>query len=285
MQKILIQLDTDSICSSFDRVVAVDAGVDQLLSYANINVDNVEALVHGAIFTRSPENLHNTAIFIGGSDVNAGEELLKKVSKTFFGPMQVSVLLDSNGSNTTAAAAVVSASRHLDLGNVDALILGGTGPVGRRCAQILASQGARVRVASRSLLKAQEACQKIKQLVEGSKVCPYESTEEGIAAAVDGVELIIAAGAAGVQFLTADEWQAIDTLKVAIDLNAVPPLGLEGIDAIDKGVQKGNVVCYGAVGVGGLKIKTHKEAIKQLFTSNTFTLKTTEIYKIASQFA
>src|SRR5579871_3658634 len=87
MKKILIQLDTDPRPSSFDRVVAVDAGVDELFSYGGITPETVEPLVHGAIFTRGPKDLKSTAIFIGGSQVPAGEELLRRVSAVFFGPM------------------------------------------------------------------------------------------------------------------------------------------------------------------------------------------------------
>ena len=114
MKKILLQLDTDPQPSVFDRVVAVDAGVDELFSYGGVNAENVTGLVHGMMFTRSPQDLKHTAIFIGGSDVVAGESLLAKVQSLFFGPIRVSVLLDSHGSNTTAAAAVRAAGRTRD---------------------------------------------------------------------------------------------------------------------------------------------------------------------------
>src|SRR5256885_16696589 len=76
------------------------------MSYGGVTADAVRDLVHGAIFTRGPKDLHHTAIFIGGTDMAAGERLLGAVRKAFFGPMRVSVMLDSNGSNTTAVAAV-----------------------------------------------------------------------------------------------------------------------------------------------------------------------------------
>ena len=75
-RKILIQLDSDRLPSVFDRVVAVDAGVDELFSYGGVKPEQVRDLVHGAIFTRGPKDLKNTALFIGGSDVTAGERLL-----------------------------------------------------------------------------------------------------------------------------------------------------------------------------------------------------------------
>src|SRR5580700_2571891 len=132
MRRILVHFDTDPLPSVFDRVVAIDAGVDALFSYGAIEPANAESLVHGAIFTRGPADLKNTAIFIGGSRVDEGEQLLDKVCASFFGPMRVSIMMDSNGSNTTAAAAVLAAKKHVDLSGRLALVLGGTGPVGQR---------------------------------------------------------------------------------------------------------------------------------------------------------
>src|SRR5918993_3788295 len=106
VRKLLLQLDSSPHASVFDRVVAFDGGADEVLSYGGVTETVVRDLVHGAIFTRGPKDLHNTAIFIGGTDMAAGEQLLDAVQRTFFGPMRVSVMLDSNGSNTTAVAAV-----------------------------------------------------------------------------------------------------------------------------------------------------------------------------------
>src|SRR5207253_5906402 len=99
--KILVQLDSDPHPSVFDAVVATDSGVDRLLQYGGVEPADVRDLVHGAIFTRGPQDLKNTAVFVGGSNVAAGEELLAQVTGAFFGPMRVSVLLDANGANTT----------------------------------------------------------------------------------------------------------------------------------------------------------------------------------------
>src|SRR5947207_5452620 len=159
--KILIQLDPDSHPSAFDAVVAIDSGVDQLLQYGGVEPGEVRGLVHGAIFTRGPQDLASTAIFIGGSDVAAGEELLAQVTAAFFGPMRVSVLLDPSGANTTAAAAVLAAARHVELQGATAVVLAGTGPVGQRAARLLASGGAQVRVVSRSLDRAAAVCREL----------------------------------------------------------------------------------------------------------------------------
>ena len=122
--KILVQLDTDPQPSVFDGVVAVDAGVEHLFRHGGVTPANVRDLVYGALFTRGLPDLSATALFIGGSNVAAGEAVLEKVTKTFFGPFRVSVLFDANGANTTAAAAVMAAlqSHGGSLGGLNAAI-------------------------------------------------------------------------------------------------------------------------------------------------------------------
>jgi len=262
-------------------VVAVDSDVEQLFSYGDVTPENVTGLVHGAMFTRGPDDLKNTAIFIGGSNVSAGEELLAKVQSVFFGPMRVSVLMDSNGSNTTAAAAVLAAAKHLDLNSTTALILAGTGPVGQRAAQIISRLGGSVRIASRAKDRAEATCEAVRTQVEGASVAAVEtSSPESTLAAADGAELIIATGAAGIQLLSAEQRASLNSLKVVIDLNAVPPAGLEGVEVFDKAVERNGVICYGAIGVGGTKMKIHKAAVRKLFTANDLVLDTDAIFEI-----
>ena len=139
VKRVLIQLDCDPQPSSFDAIVAVDAGVDVLLRYGGVTADTVEPLVHGAMFTRGGADLAGTAIFVGGSDVAAAEAVADRVRRTFFGPVRVGVLVDPNGANTTASAAVVAAARHLSFATAPrCLVLGGSGPVGQRVARLLA---------------------------------------------------------------------------------------------------------------------------------------------------
>ena len=282
-KKILIQLDTDAQASVFDRVVAVDAGTDFLFTHAGVTPAQVQGLVHGAIFTRGPKDLMSTAVFVGGSDVAAGEALLAEVRKSLipqFG-LSVSVMLDSNGSNTTAAAAVRAASKHLDLSKARALVLGGTGPVGQRVARLLARQGAHVRIGSRGLDRAQAVCAAIKARhpeADLEAIATGSSTDGP--KALEGRDLVIAAGAAGAVLLPARLRSQAKSLRVAIDLNAVPPVGIEGVDLGDKGALKDGVICYGALGVGGTKMKIHKLAIAKLFEANNHVLDAEEIYDL-----
>jgi hypothetical protein len=284
-RKILIQLDSDLHPSVFDRVVAVDAGADEVFSYGGVRPEQVRDLVHGAIFTRGPKDLKSTALFIGGSDVAAGERLLAEALKHMipaFG-LRVSVLLDANGANTTAAAAVRAAARHLDLKATHALVLGGTGPVGQRVALLLARQGADVRVGSRQQARSVTTCASIRDKVAEGRLEPVAAgTPAEVRAALEGRSLVIAAGAAGATLLPRSARAA--GLRVAIDLNAVPPLGIEGIEVTDKGKERDGVIGYGAVGVGDTKMKVHKAAVARLFESNDLVLDAEQVYAIAQAF-
>ena len=284
---ILIQLDSDQLPSVFDRVVAIDAGADEVFSYGGVRVEQVRDLVHGAIFTRGPKDLKRTAFFIGGSDVAAGERLLAEVGRHIlpqFG-LRVSVLLDANGANTTAAAAVRAAARHLDLRQAPALVLGGTGPVGQRVARLLAREGASVRVGSRQRARAENVAEAIRAKVPGSGVeAAATGTVEELRAALRGRTLVIAAGAAGAVLLPRAARATCPDLKVVIDLNAVPPLGIEGIEVMDKGAERDGVVAYGAVGVGDTKMKIHKAAVARLFERNDQVMDAEEVYALAASF-
>ncbi len=282
-RKILLQLDSDPHPSVFDRVVAIDAGVDELFSYGNVQPEQVAGLVHGAIFTRGPKDLKRTAIFIGGSNVETGEILLAKAVAAMlpaFG-LRVSVLLDANGANTTAAAAVRVAAKHLSLACTKAIVLGGTGPVGQRVALLLARQGAEVRLASRQLPRAKAACDAILRKVPEAKLEPVAITGESeLGPALDGRTLAIAAGAAGVVLLPKSARLACSTLQLVIDLNAVPPLGIEGVEVTDSGTQRDNVLAYGAIGVGSTKMKLHRAAVARLFESNDQVMDAEEVYAL-----
>ncbi len=281
--RILIQIDPDPQASVFDAVVAVDAGVEHLLQYGRVSPEQVQGLVHGAIFTRGPQDLKSTAIFVGGSDVAAAEELLKRVLKSFFGPMRVSVMMDASGANTTAAAAVLAAGRRVPLRDTTAVVLAATGPVGQRVVRLLAREGARVRVGSRTLPRAERVCDQVRERIGGAVLEPVATAPESLSAVLDGASLVISAGAAGATLLPADAWQACSTLRVAIDLNAVPPLGIAGVEATDKAVVRGEVTCYGAIGVGGTKMKIHSAAIARLFQSNSQVFDAEEVYAIGRE--
>lgn len=282
---ILIQLDTDPQPSVFDAVVAIDAGVDQLLRHGQVRPETVRDLVHGALFTRGPADLHRTALFIGGSDVEAGEEVLDAVKATFFAGFRVSVLFDANGCNTTAAAAALAVVRSVEgdagtFAGTSVAVLGATGPVGQRVARLLARLGGNVSVGSRKLERAKVTADRLTSLT-GQPIRPFATADpEALRAGLEGQQAVVAAGAAGVTLLPASMRRGLPDLRVAVDLNAVPPLGIDGIDATDKGAERDGVRSWGALGVGGTKMKIHKQAIRALFTSNATVLDAEEVLEI-----
>jgi hypothetical protein len=284
-RKILIQLDSDAQPSVFDRVVAIDAGADEVFSYGAVRPEQVRDLVHGAIFTRGPKDLKSTAIFIGGSDASAGERLLEEVRRHLlpqFG-LCVSVMLDANGANTTAAAAVRAAVRHLQLQGAPSLVLGGTGPVGQRVVRLLARQGAEVRIGSRQRARAEKVCEAIRARVAHARVEPVATgTSKELQSALQGRILVIVAGTAGAVLLPRSDRATCPTLKLLIDLNAVPPLGIEEVEVTDKEKERDGITCYGAIGVGETKMKIHKAAIAKLFESNDQIMDAEVVYSLAT---
>ena len=267
--RILIQLDTDPQPSVFDAVVAVDSGVDRLLRHGRVSPENVRDLVYGAIFTRGPKDLANTAIFVGGSDVAAGDALLAAVQATFFGPTRVSVMMDANGANTTAAAAVLAVLRHIDAAASTVTVLGATGPVGQRVVRLLAGEGVAVRVGSRSEVRAAGVCDSVRTMVPEARLSAHATaTPADTAVAMSGAAAVVSAGAIGVTLLPGEVLRASDALRVAVDLNAVPPLGIDGIEATDTAANRDGILGYGALGVGGDKMKIHKAAVDRLFAAN-----------------
>jgi methylenetetrahydrofolate/methylenetetrahydromethanopterin dehydrogenase (NADP+) len=284
MRKLLLQLDSSRLPSVFDQVVAYDAGADQIMSYGGVTEPDVRDLILGCLFTRGPKDLHNTAVWIGGSNMAAGEQLLALAVDSMFAPFKVSIMLDSNGSNTTAVAAVVKVEQAVgDVKGRRVVILGGTGPVGQRAAGLLAKAGARVTLTSRK----PEQGEKSRQFVNARFDVQVESATVAEPAQVprvlDGVDILLNAGAAGIQMVSKAGWTAVKALKVAVDLNAVPPLGIEGVDLNDAGVVKNGVSVFGAFGIGNFKTKLHKACIARLFERNDLVLDAETIADVARE--
>jgi len=294
-RRVLIQLDGDPQPSTFDAIVAVDAGADVLLRHGGVTVENVVPLVHGAMFTRGGAELASTAIFVGGSDVAAAEAVAARVRESFFGPVRVSVLVDPAGANTTAAAAVIAAARHVPLGaearpRCRALVLGGTGPVGQRVARLLLRLGAAVSVASRSPARAAEVVRRLEATVPGATVAPVEWSgavrpDTALAKVVEQADLIVSAGAPGTTLLASAGRAVATSARVLIDLNAVPPAGIDGIIPTDKARPEGAAVLYGAIGVGGTKMRIHRAAIDAIFGRTDAFLDAEELLAIGEHLA
>jgi hypothetical protein len=285
VKKILIQLDTDEHPSTFDAIVAHDADVDVLLRYGGIEPDVVRGLVQSAFFTRAPGD-PNLAVWVGGSSVGDGEEVLAEVQKAFFGPFRVSVMLDSNGCNTTAATTVALLAREIDLKGRRVVIVG-AGAVGLRAAKILMDEGCDVTVsgipASRFGDKPYRRARGLSVAEErGMKIVEPKDDAE-LEKVLDGASLVLAAGPAGVELLPDSLWREIDSIEVLADFNAAEPLGIEGTDAQDEFKEYDGKRVLGALAIGGPKMKVHKTCVRRLFETSDAVLDVEGVYEIAKE--
>ena len=285
MKKVLLQLDTDQHPSPFDAIVAHDAGVDVLLSHGSVTPQEVRDLVQGAFFTRAPGD-SSMAVWVGGSDVAAGEKLLDEVEATYFGPFRLSTMLDSDGCNTTAATAIALIANDRDLRGRRAVILG-VGPVGLRSATLLAGEGCEVLATSipadvlgtdsyrrpRGLAVAERLG------IDAREVADRAEME----AALEGGNIVVSAGPAGVQVLRREVWSANPTIQLLVDYNAAEPLGIEGIEAGDVLAEREGKLVLGALGLGGKKMKTHKSCVRRLFERNDLVLNADGVYAVARE--
>ena len=285
MKKVLLQLDTDQHPSPFDAIVGHDAGIDVLLSHGSVAPEDVRDLVQGAFFTRAPGD-PSMAVWVGGSDVGAGEKILDEVQATYFGPFRVSAMLDSDGCNTTAATAIAMIAKDRDLGGRRAVILG-VGPVGLRSATLLEQEGCEVLATSipgdvlgtdsyhrpRGLAAAEQLGIEVRE--------PADRAE--MEAVLEGANIVLTAGPAGVPVLRKEAWSTNRAIEVLADYNAAEPLGIEGIEGGDDLVEREGKLVLGALGIGGKKMKTHKACVRRLFERSDLVLNADGVYAVAKE--
>jgi hypothetical protein len=287
VKRILLQLDTEEHPSPFDAIVAHDADVDVLLSHGNVKPDDARALAQDAFFTRGPDDLKNTAIWVGGKQVAAGEEVFAEVQKAFFGPFKVSVMLDSNGCNTTAATTIARIARDYDLDGKRAVVLG-LGSVGLRSAVLLQKEGCEVVMAAlpSDLFGDERPYRRPRGLDAAEKLGldtrePKDRSE--LEATLDGAQIALSAGPAGIEVLRKDFWSEHPSIELLADYNAADPLGLEGTKATDDLVDYDGKLVLGALAIGGPKMKVHKTCIRRMFESNDKVFDTDTVYEVAKE--
>jgi hypothetical protein len=282
MKKILIQLDTDQHPSAFDAIAAYDADVDVVISYGAITAKNLTDVVQGAIFPRGPEGLANTAFWVGGSRVRDGEAVFEAARQLFFEPFKASIMLDSDGSNTTAAAAVARVRGAVELNGSSVAVIG-VGPVGLRTAELLRREATEVTMftfppdvmkgghrRASGIPVAQEA---------GFEVVEPGSSDE-LDAALAGHSAVFAAGPAGTQILRRSGWTQ-EGVRAVIDYSAAEPVGVEGVDRGDSLKEEDGVLKLGALAVGGPKMKLQKACIRALFENKGTVLDLEGVYDVA----
>ncbi len=285
MKKLLFQFDTDAYPSVFDTVVAYDGGADHVIGHGGLTPENVKTLVEGAIFTRAPKDKQNTAIFVGGSDMASAQALFNAVQKHFFSSFQVSIMLDSNGCNTTAAAAVAKLVGNNNIAGKKAVVLAGTGPVGQRAAALLAKEGASVTITSRKMEQALRACADMNARFDVD-LTPVEAADNNARAhVIADANIVLATGAAGVELLAEEQWRDNPNLELIADANTTPPLGIGGTDMLDKGANRHGKLIWGALGFGSLKLALHRACIAKLFEDNKQVFDAENIFALAKEMA
>ena len=286
MKKVLVQLDTDPHPSPFDAIVAYDAGIDVLLSHGGVAPDEVRDLVQGAFFTRAPDDLSSMAVWVGGSDVSEGEKVLDAVQATFFGPFHISAMHDSDGCNTTAATAIALIAKGRDLQGRQAVIIG-VGPVGLRSATLLRQEGCdvlAVTIPADVLGTDSYHTPRGLAVAEQLRIEAHEPADRAeMEAALEGANIVLAAGPAGVEVLREEVWSANPTIELLADYNAAEPLGIEGVKAGDDLVERQGKLVLGALAVGGAKMKVHKACVRQLFERNDLVLDADGVYAVARE--
>lgn len=261
-RSVIHMFDPSSHTSPFDINFAVDAEFDVVVPYSNVKLEELPALVQDVVFSRGPSGVKMTGIFIGGRDIGLAMSMLEAAKRAMMPPFEVSVLADPSGAFTTAAALVACVEKELkikhgtDLKGCRAIVFGGTGPVGIATGVISAAAGADITLVDHmSIDTALEAADEYNRLCDCSMRGTYASSDADKARLVSNADIVFCTAKAGIQVLNASVLGDAKELKVAGDVNAVPPLGIEGIKRHDFGRElEFATASEGAVGIGALAV-------------------------------
>ncbi|MFX1465565.1 MAG: NAD(P)-dependent methylenetetrahydromethanopterin dehydrogenase [Promethearchaeota archaeon] len=284
---IIYLIDTDKFASPFDINMSVDSGYDQVHCFSNVEPEDVKNLVQDAIFSRGVKGCKYTALFIGGSDLPKVLQVLEEAKKAMVPPFEVPIMIDPRGAYTTAAAAVAKTEEVLmEMGGFEGknvTILAGTGPVGQVAAILSAKSGGNPLITSRKFDRAKSIAERLSQEYQINVRYAQGANPEEIYEASKDADAIIAAGKAGYQLISKATLERLDRCKVAADINAVPPLGVEGLGSLDdKQEFMPGKVGIGALAIGDLKLKSEKKALKNIKgTTGVFSFE--EAYDISKE--
>ena len=274
---IMHMLTTAKNLSPFDVNMAFDAGWDKCVPYTSIEVDEVEGIVQDTIFSRPP-GLNKTGIFVGGRDPHKAIEMLNICKKSQVPPFTVSGFADPSGAFTTAAGMIAKVEQALknnydtDFNNLSVLVFGGTGPVGCIAAVLAAGSGADVKILGRKKQKCDEIARFcIDNYLDSSSKLRGASNDE-FKDYVSEVDVVLASGAAGIQLVSSEDLKIAKKLKVAADVNAVPPSGIAGLDAMQdcKKLEDSisEAIGIGALAIGQVKYQAQSKLLKKMATSD-----------------
>jgi methylene-tetrahydromethanopterin dehydrogenase len=267
--------------SPFDINMALDAGYDVLIPYNNVELTEVAGLVQDAIFSRGPAGVKMTSMFIGGRDIGLAMDMLEASKKAMSPPFEVSVFADPSGAFTTAAALVACVERELkkhfdqDYKGTRAVVFGGTGPVGLATAVIAAQAGADTTIVDHfSIDNALAFADEAKKRYGVTLRATTAASDADKARLLSDADVVFCTAKAGIQVLNASVLADAKQLKVAGDVNAVAPLGIEGVELMDNGAPlklataSPNAVAIGALAVGNVKYKLQQSLLKETLESD-----------------
>jgi len=281
--------------SPFDVNMALDAGFDTAIPYTSVTLDDVTGLVQDAIFSRGPEGVKRTGMFIGGKRAIEALDMMKRAKAAMVPPFEISVFADPAGCFTTAAAMVACVKVALkerfstELNGKRIAIFGGTGVVGFASGVIAAIDGAQ------ATLIGYDGPDRVRKLAEEANArfsvnIAYAdgSTEEQKEELVRGADIIFAAGPAGKRLITLDQMKQAKHLRVVTDVNAVPPSGVEGVSVNDNATPIPGIsaVGIGALAFGNIKYKTEAGLFKEMIeTEKPLYLDFRDAYALAKKLA
>jgi len=256
--------------SPFDVNMAVDAGFDLVVPYSGVELREVAGLIQDAIFSRAPQDGRHTAVLIGGREPLLAVDMLDAAARAMVPPhFEISLMADPSGAFTTAAALIAVAERHLEargsaLSGREVVVFGATGPIGQVVGLIAARAGAVVTLAGYDGVRRVSAIAEAFAERLGVTLAAADGSDDARKRALlERAQVVIAAGPAGTPILTAAQLATAPHLEVALDVNAVPPAGIEGIGAFDDGkaLDGAGGVGVGALAVGNVKFKTEHDLL------------------------
>ncbi len=288
---VIIFLDTDKHASPFDILTAVDLFPEaQILTYSSVEPQDSKRIIQDAMFPRGPDGAKQTKLFIGGYDVEKAMEILEIAKKSMFPPFELAVIVDPRGAYTTASAAVAKTLSTLleknlgDFKGKTVTVLAGTGPVGQVASRLYAMEGANVIVTSRDLSRSKAVANKVNQEVGSERARGVQApSPHEVGEAIKDSQVVLSAGAAGITLLHSIALEEFGKqCKVVADINAVPPLGVEGLKSTVENVEiKPGVWGIGALAIGTFKNKVEAQLFKRAVESPKGIFDYTVAYEIA----
>ena len=262
--------------SPFDVNMALDAGYDATLTYTDVKVGEVLGLVQDAIFSRPPKLGVKTGIFIGGKDAVLALDMLDAARSAQVPPFEISLFADPAGSFTTAAAMVscvetlLKKTKQRSLKGLKIAIFGATGVVGFSAAVIAALEGANVTLVGHDgIQRVSSSAAEIKDRFNVSVAVADGSTDALKSGALAAAEAVFCAARAGLRVLTRSQIETATALLVVADVNAVPPSGIESLDAMANGaeISANRVMGIGPLTIGNIKYQAEYGLFKRMIVA------------------